>query len=839
MISSNLKYQSEEKGPFSDFNLNRLSPLTKYFLKVSEAAFEKNKNIILINTHRNCNISLVLAYEYATKYQKSVYINLGDNISSNLNKDYYLINSYVPAYHRVPIGIIDDDGNFDVQPHIPRRAGRSREERTKLENNIIQYVDSNKKSRIALGTAEHSDESSLIKTDFDSHDIGLIITDLESRLNKGFIDRVVDWVKSRKNLFVFKIDSVDVDSIEYLASEIDAVIIPLIPSIYLKDEHIRTKSEDYFKKTIFPKGSELFCVDSCHTYGKSSSNIVKIVYNSPKTLNFLRKKLYTLYKNRIYVKNRDVQSLINSIVYISDVYIKSFLIPPLIHLPIQLTEGHPPKRRYSSKGGRELVSILSNKINNLNPEEYLYCRNIIETHNSIYRVLTESKRYGRHYPYSSENKTYKLLKIIEDIPENWSNILVVTAYRRERLRVEDTIRRHLPDIYENKNIKIMNQENAYRSNEYYDLVIFSGRLHKQYQSLSVRYGNSIVLGYADSDANFAKARIEYSTEPNEKLISFYNKSISYITLNLGVGGMATIALPDDGFKTEKMNEIDKSENIQPENAEGYTEYCRERIENNLSVNILDIVRDSVKQRISREELNEDDEISAGIASEVAKPETGQEDIDSISQINVKLTNLYNNDIHYHQLNKNEEYMFYDLKGNSGDVDIAILDEKKIGMGIVLMGDGRSFVLRHLAMEVYGKDDFFDEMVIELWKDEVRNIIFEHGDKSRLHQKYKEIGGDKSYGAFIKWLDLDVIAPQQATDLKLLGEVLESESITSYYELIWEEAEKMRTLYRVVGRQFNKIIASIAKRNTILDPNTEYLRQFLIDKIFRIDEMEYL
>lgn len=834
MIGYNLIYQSEEKGPDSDFNLDRLSPLTKYFLKVSEAAFEKNKNLILINSHRNCNISLVLAYKYATKYQKSVYINLGDDVSSNLNKDYYLMTSHIPVYYRAPIGIIDDEGNFDVRPYIPKRARRKRSE---LRNNIKEYVDSNKKSRIALGTAEYNDEASLVKTGFDSHDIGLIITDLESRLNREFIDRVVDWVKFRENLFIFKIDSIDVDSIEYLASRIDAVIVPLIPAIYLKDECIRTKSEYYFKKTIFPKRSELFCVDSFHTYEKSANNIVVIVHNSPKTLNRLRKKLYALYKNRIHVKNRDVQSLISSIVFISDVYIKSFLIPPLIHLPIQLSEGYPPRRKHTSKRGGELVKLLSTKMSGLSPKEYQYCRDVIDTHNSIYRILTESKRYGRNYPYSSENKTYKLLRIIEDLSEIHSNILVVTVYRRERLRVENTIKKHFPNLFENKNIKVMNQENAYRSKEYYDLVIFSDRLNKQYQSLSVRYDNSIVLGYADSDADFAKAQIEYNTEANEELVSFYNESISNITLNLGIEDISKITLLEDESKTKETSECGNSENTILRKSNNNSDHCEEVQSVDSLVNILDLVKGSVKQRISKKELDEDDEIGVGILSEVTKPETIYEDIDTAYLVNVRLTNINTNEIHNSQLDRNKEYVFYDLRSNKGDIEISTLDEKKIGMGIVFIGDGRGSVLHHLAAEVYGSDDFFDEMVINLWKDEVRNITFERGDKKYLHQKYKEIGGDRSYGAFIKWLDLSVIAPQQAMDLKLLGKVLESESIISYYELIWEEAEKMRTLFRVVGRQFNKIIASIAKKNIILDPTTEYLRQFLVNKIFRIDGID--
>lgn len=833
MIDRNLKYQSEEKGPFKDFNLNRLSPLTEYFLKISETALKKNKNIILVNSHHNYNSSLILAHGFATKYQKSVYINFGDNVSTDLNDDYYLMKSHIPAYRRAPIGIIDDDGNFDVRPYIPKGARKTKDE---LKKDIKKYVNQNVKSRIALGAARHSDEASLLKTNFDVHQIGLIITDLGSQINKNFIDGVIKWVKSRDNQFLFLIDSTEVELIEHLASNIDAVIVPLIPNVYLKDDFITKNSIDYFNNRTFPMGSKSFCVDNSYTYEKDPTNDVVEVYNSPTTLNYLRSKLYSLYKKKIYVQNHDMQNLINTIVYITDLYIKSFLVPPLLHLPVKLSEGHPPKMRYTSKKGVELINILSRKMDDLEPADYRYCRDIIDTHNSIYRLINESKRYKRNYPYKRENKTYVLLDILEKRSKDYSDILVITINKHERLELENMIKRYFSDLFEENKIKIMNQENAYRSKKDYDFVIFSSRLDKQYKSLSVRYGNSVMLGYADSEADYVRAQIKYNTEASDKLVLFYNESISKNTLNLGVEGIMSEIILTDVLEEENKN-VDTDE-LLPDDSPLHSENNIEHNNEDSIEDILGSIRDTVKKSISRKELDEDDDIGAGILSEATSPEElyDEGNAEDTSIVEVRLTNLVSNTSDTFYLNNRREYVFYNLQGKTKEIIVSVINEKKIGMGIILMGNNRNSELNYLVTEVYGSNDVFDERIINLWKDEVENITFEHGDKTYLHEKYREIGGDKSYAAFIGWLNLDVIAPQQAEDLKLLGEVLESDNIIHYYELVWEEANKFRNLSRNFGRKFNKIISSIAKKDQILDPDTEYMRQFLNDKVFRIDDI---
>jgi hypothetical protein len=136
---------------------------------------------------------------------------------------------------------------------------------------------------------------------------------------------------------------------------------------------------------------------------------------------------------------------------------------------------------------------------------------------------------------------------------------------------------------------------------------------------------------------------------------------------------------------------------------------------------------------------------------------------------------------------------------------------KQGVHVVLLDNDEKKTLLDLIIEIFDLEQRVDKYLISLWKERLMKFIEEYESSyADFYRLYKRRGGRREYQTVLNWVKGNVIAPEDQTDLFIIGKILEDAEIIADYQLIDREVGKLRGIHRNIGRKLRKIIREMMK-----------------------------
>ena len=126
------------------------------------------------------------------------------------------------------------------------------------------------------------------------------------------------------------------------------------------------------------------------------------------------------------------------------------------------------------------------------------------------------------------------------------------------------------------------------------------------------------------------------------------------------------------------------------------------------------------------------------------------------------------------------------------------------------------------MDIFEEDIDIDKKFIDYWRDILHDYVTRNNLKvKKVYEDFidflKEIDSQKiSYNTFRLWVNGYAIAPSKKENLRYLAEFLDDKYMLENHELIFDEAVKLRTVNRNMGRKLSYIIKEIIQNTGFID-----------------------
>ena len=189
-------------------------------------------------------------------------------------------------------------------------------------------------------------------------------------------------------------------------------------------------------------------------------------------------------------------------------------------------------------------------------------------------------------------------------------------------------------------------------------------------------------------------------------------------------------------------------------------------------------------------------------------------------------NIQTDDLVQKKLPVNKSYLTFDNIYNIDDAKELKPSELKSGDYIIIIDNDEKKSLLNLIIDLSDVKYSINSSQVEYWKLEFLNYISANNLKySEVYNIYCNKGGDKTYQTVMQWCKGEVLGPQSAEDLYIIGKILNNGFILNNYQSMFQQISLVRTSHRLVGRKLKKMIKSIL--------TDEYL------DISSLNESEYL
>ena len=178
-------------------------------------------------------------------------------------------------------------------------------------------------------------------------------------------------------------------------------------------------------------------------------------------------------------------------------------------------------------------------------------------------------------------------------------------------------------------------------------------------------------------------------------------------------------------------------------------------------------------------------------------------------ISFKLMNIQTNQFIEKKLPVNKSYLTFDNIHNIDDAKELKPSELNSGDYIIIIDNDERKSLLNLVIELSNFNYIINTDLVEYWKLEFLHHVESNNLKySEVYNIYCNNGGDKTYQTVMQWCKGEILGPQSANDLYIIGKIINDGFIMDNYLSMFQQISLMRTSHRLIGRKLKKMIKSI-------------------------------
>lgn len=811
-----------------------LSPLTNFSLDIFSNVISQKNMIINFPDFKLYPASL-FAYIFADKFNQSVYIladERGDSLNSrskfSLNKNHYLLCNYREMlFHFLPVFYLkklkeneeDYQNNsieykLSLEKYLPRAIHSFKKKYT--EKNVLNnkfhpkfIIDTDNK----LYSIKEK-LSQVLKTNDEylnpkEYPIGFIIIENGDRFFHSFgrLENFVSWFKELDSevKLLIHFNNPYLDYVKLLVNELDFIVLPLNNYILENNEYLKSISKEYFNnvdsnkfellnrynldsKFLFAKKenisiyNQLISSGSIDTYfGSAYSTFKKIdvdnVYNQY-SLHKSRELLFTLYNLTINPSNLKISFKLN----------KKWIKGSIPHF----------------------IQNFKSMLHQENQKNRFFIHSFLDSLSNMYYELTNCKRVGEDLSYSRKAKDYILFELLEKLSKTDENVFIGTYMDTEPIILNEILEK---GIGSNNNLFPINMEMLIQksdSNKEGSILVLPGVLPEVFTSeLFKPYKEIIILSYEGNNHRFLQEQLDslFGNILEEKQYMSYLKDVL------------------DEFDESENNEILNDFNERFKLIEFKGERTDDKIEimeqdnNGSEENIF-----SVDLHLN-EYMDEWEKSKSNLNVDISNM-VDQKNYDTIS---FKLMNIQDNKFIEKKLPINKSYLTFDNIYNINDAKELKPSELKSGDYIIIIDNDEKKSLLNLVIELSNFNFIINMDLVEYWKLEFLNYVESSNLKySEIYNIYCSNGGDKTYQTVMQWCKGEILGPQSAKDLYIIGKIINDGFIMDNYISIFQQIVLIRTSHRLIGRKLKKMIKSILT-DEYLDVSSLNENEYLIYK----------
>ena len=806
-----------EDGPNDSLEFPKeLSFLTNFCLDVFSNIIHQ-KNMIINFPDFKLHPASLFAYIFsADKSEQSVYIladERGDSLNSrskfSLNKNHYLLwakygnmlFTWLPVFYLKKLKKNEEniqnnpvDYKLSLKRYLPRSK---RSEKIKYTEDhalndeyhpkLIIDTDSNlfsieKKLEIILKTNDRF-------LNPEHHPIGLIIIENADRFFDSFgkLEKFISWFKeldSDVKLFIH-FNNPYIEYVKLLVNELNFAVLPLNKYILENNNYIKNNSKEYFDN-LDPTHFELlnrYNLDSNVLFDKK---IALSIFNP------IDSGSLDYYFGRAYSTLKKID--FNSVFNINSLHKARELLFNLYNLtvnPYYLTISFKLNGEWITGSMLHFIKNFKNNLHRENPINRFFIQSFLDSLSNMYYELTNCKRVNEDLSFTRKAKDYVLYELIVDLTEKGEKIFVGTYLDTEPNILKQVLTKGncLSNNVVPINMKMLIQKPDSEKKD--KILILPGIVPEVFISeLFKPYKKIIFLTYEGRNNKYLKDQLDrlfgnileekqYMDYLKEILVQFDETEYDEILNDFN----ERFELID--FEEDK-NITSDSEIIEPENED----------DDNSIFNIdLDLNEYMNEWKMSKINLNQD------LSKEIT-----QKNYDTLT---FKLMNIQTNDLVQKKLPVNKSYLTFNNIHNIDDAKELKPSELKSGDYIIIIDNDEKKSLLNLIIDLSDIKYSINSSQVEYWKLEFLNYIASNNLKySEVYNIYSNKGGDKTYQTVMQWCKGEVLGPQSAEDLYIIGKILDNGFILSNYQSMFQQISLVRTSHRLVGRKLKKMIKSI-------------------------------
>lgn len=794
---------------------NELSPLTNFSLDIFSNIISQKNMIINFPDFKLYPASL-FAYIFADKFDQSVYIladERGDSLNSrskfSLNKNHYLLCNYREMlFHFMPVFYLkklkenekDYQNNsieykLSLEKYLPRAIPSFKKKYT--EKNVLDnkfhpkfIIDTDNKLysiKEKLGYVLKTNDKYLNPKE---HPIGLIIIENADRFFHSFgrLENFVSWFKELDSdvKLLMHFNNPYLDYIKLLEKELNFAVLPLNNYILENNEYLKSISIEYFNNV--------------------DSNKLELVnrYNLDSSLIFAKKENISIYNQLISsgsidtffgsaystFKKIDVDNVYNQY-SLHKARELLFILYNLTINPSNLKISFKINRSWIKGSIPHFIQNFKSRLYQENQKNRFFIYSFLDSLSNMYYELANCKRVNEDLSYSRKAKDYILFELLEELSKKGEKVFIGTYMDTEPGILKEILEKGMnaTDNLFPINMEMLIQKSD--SEKEGSILVLPGVIPEVFTSeLFKPYKEIIILSYEGNNYRFLQEQLDslFGNILEEKQYMDFLRDILD-----EFDESENNEILDDFNKRFELVEFEE-ETITSDESDVVEQETEEPEENIFTVD-LHLNEYMGEWEKSKSNLNVD-------LSNVITQKT----YDTIS---FKLMNIQTNQFVEKKLPVNKSYLTFDNIHNIDDAKELKPSELNSGDYIIIIDNDERKSLLNLVIDLSNFNYIINTDLVEYWKLEFLHYVESNNLKySEVYNIYCNNGGDKTYQTVMQWCKGEILGPQSANDLYIIGKIINDGFIMDNYLSMFQQISLMRTSHRLIGRKLKKMIKSI-------------------------------
>lgn len=792
-----------------------LSPLTNISLDIFSNVISKKNMIINFPDFKLYPASL-FAFIFADKFDKSVYIlanEKGDSLNSrskfSLNKNHYLLCNYSEMlFHFLPVFYLKKlkDGENDYQnnsieyklsleKYLPRAIPKFKKSYT--EKNVLSnkfhpkfIIDTDNK---LFSIKEKL--SAVLKTHDEylnpkEHPIGLVIIENGDRFFHSFgrLENFISWFEDLDSdvKLLIHFNNPYMDYVNELVNKLNFAVLPFNNYILENNEYLKSISKEYFDN-IDSDNFELlnrYNLDSNSLFTKKDNISIYGPLISSGSIDTFFGSAYSIFK-KIDVDNVYNQYSLHKARELL------FILYNLTINPSNLKISFKVNKQWIMGSISHFIKNFKGRLNMENQKNRFFIHSFLDSLSNMYYELANCKRVNEELSYSRKAKDYILFELLQELSKKGKKIFIGTYMDTEPAILNEVLKKGMGST---DNLFPINMEMLIQkpdSDKDGSILVLPGVLPEVFTSeLFKPYEKIIILSYEGNNRRFLQEQLDslFGNILEEKQYMDYLKDI----LDEFDESENNAILNDFNLRFEQ---IEFEEETPDEDTHEIIESEPEESEAN--VFSVDIHLNEYMGEWEKSKSNLNVDLSNII---------GQKNYDTIS---FKLMNIEDNRFVEKKLPINKSYLAFDNIHNIDEAKELKPSELKSGDYIIIIDNDEKKSLLNLVIDLSNFNYIINMDLVEYWKLEFLNYVESNNLKYReVYDMYCSAGGDKTYQTVMQWCKGEILGPQSANDLYIIGKIMGDGFIMENYLSMFQQIVLMRTSHRLIGRKLKKMIKSI-------------------------------
>ena len=792
-----------------------LSPLTNFSLDIF-ANVISHKNMIINFPDFKLYPASLFAYIFADKFDQSVYIladERGDSLNSrtkfSLNKNHYLLCNYSEMlFHFLPVFYLkklkENEENYQnnsidyklsLEKYLPRAIPKFKKKYT--EKNVLNnkfhpklIIDTDNKLysiKEKLNVVLKTNDEYLNP---EEHPIGLIIIENADRFFHSFgrLENFILWFKELDSdvKLLIHFNNPYLDYIKKLVNELNFVVLPLNNYILETNEYLKSISIEYFNNVDLDKFELVnrYNLDSSLLFAKKENISIYNQLISSGSLDTFFGSAYSTFK-KIDIDNVYNQYSLHKARELL------FVLYNLTINPSNLKISFKINRNWIKGSIPHFIQNFKSRLYQENQKNRFFIYSFLDSLSNMYYELANCKRVNEDLSYSRKAKDYILFELLVELSKKGEKVFIGTYMDTEPGILKEIL---VKGIGSTDNLFPINMEMLIQksdSEKEGSILVLPGVIPEVFTSeLFKPYKEIVILSYEGNNYRFLQEQLDslFGNILEEKQYMDFLKDIL------------------DEFDESENNEILNDFNKRFE----LIEFEEETITSDES-DIVDQEIDEPEENIFtvdlhlNEYMGEWEKSKSNLNVDLSNVIT-QKTYDTIS---FKLMNIQTNQFVEKKLPVNKSYLTFDNIHNIDDAKELKPSELNSGDYIIIIDNDERKSLLNLVIELSNFNYIINTDLVEYWKLEFLNYVESNNLKySEVYNVYCNNGGDKTYQTVMQWCKGEILGPQSANDLYIVGKIINDGFIMDNYLSMFQQISLMRTSHRLTGRKLKKMIKSI-------------------------------